>query len=207
MPSKRKSARRAFKKAPSRSKETVRVKTFIVEKPVYVPSKGLVERDFEEEERIAAKDYDSKWSKHFRKRMPDFAKAPRAGKDDGSEDEVSGEEEAGDEFADEHSAGESESAGGEEFADEGFSEADVNSAINSPSSAHARSRGLFNNAWWKKAILKGFAVWLAILVLAYIMDFLKMVNVEGMLNWAGFLVFLIIVSLIYEKFLKGKINV
>ncbi|MFA5357727.1 MAG: hypothetical protein WC308_02285 [archaeon] len=206
MVSKKRAMKRTFRKQPSKSKETVRVKTFIVEKPVYVPSKGLVERDFEEEERIAAKDYDSKWSSHFRKRMPEFAKAPRGEKDDVDEKDFN-EEKKEDEVADDYSEDESEDAGNEEFGNEKLSEVDVNAAMGSAPTGHARSRGLFNNSWWKKAILKGFAIWLAILVLAYIMDFLKMVNVEGMINWAGFLAFLIMVSLIYEKFLKGKVNV
>ncbi|MCX6801191.1 MAG: hypothetical protein NTZ73_03305 [Candidatus Diapherotrites archaeon] len=216
MVSKKKRARRSFRRAPAKSKETVRVKTFIVEKPVYIKSKGMIGDDDDPPGK-----YDSKWSRYFRKRMPPFARAPKgrggenfAEEDDIGSDEAEGSPEGSTEEYPEDGAGEpgnnemAEDEGGvEDFAGEDIPEGDVEDALNPPSSRHKRSHGLFQNKWWLKGILKGVAVWLIILILAYMMDFLKMVNVEGWKSWFGFLIFLIIVFLVYEKFLKGKANI
>jgi hypothetical protein len=75
-----------------------------------------------------------------------------------------------------------------------------------PKDGHLRSRGLFKNIWWKKGLLKGFSVWIAIVIIFYIFDFLKLVDVISWERWFFFLIILLIFGIAYEKFLYGKIS-
>ncbi|MFA5763284.1 MAG: hypothetical protein WC915_00555 [archaeon] len=111
-----------------------------------------------------------------------------------------------------------EGQGAEEFAsEEGFDEEgsgedafDETGAddvtLQSPS-GHVRSRGLFQNVWWKKGALKGFIAWAIIVIIFYVFDFLKMVEVISWQRWGFFLILLLILGIAYEKFFSGKIQI
>jgi len=74
------------------------------------------------------------------------------------------------------------------------------------SSAHQRSRGLFNNIWWKKGLLKGFSVWLAIVIIFYFFEIMGLVEVIDWKRWAFFLVLLVIMGMVYQKYISGKVD-
>ena len=76
-----------------------------------------------------------------------------------------------------------------------------------PSNGHLRSHGLFKNVWWKKGALKGFAVWITIVIIFYIFDFFGLVEVIDWKRWLFFLIFLVLIGITYEKFLFNKIKV
>jgi hypothetical protein len=65
--------------------------------------------------------------------------------------------------------------------------------------SHLRSKGLFQNIWWKKGILKGFLVWLLIVVIFYVFDFFGLVEVIDWKRWLFFLFFILIIGMAYEK--------
>jgi hypothetical protein len=107
-----------------------------------------------------------------------------------------------------------ESQGEEDFADEeGFDEGgnvkddfDEN-IVDQSSSGHLRSRGLFQNIWWKKGALKGFMLWAVMVIIFYIFDFLKMVEVISWQRWGFFLILLLILGAAYEKFFSTRIQI
>lgn len=72
---------------------------------------------------------------------------------------------------------------------------------------HKRSKGLFNNPWWKKGVLKGFIVWLIFVVFFYLMDFIGLVEVIDKLRWFFFLVLLVILGMAWEKILYKFIKI
>jgi len=72
---------------------------------------------------------------------------------------------------------------------------------------HIRSRGLFDNVWWKKGLLKGVLLWIVLVVIFYLFDFLGMVEVVDPKRWAFFLVFLLVIGMAYEKFMAGRIQI
>ncbi|MDD4251166.1 MAG: hypothetical protein PHX27_03175 [Candidatus ainarchaeum sp.] len=72
---------------------------------------------------------------------------------------------------------------------------------------HLRSHGLFNNIWWKKGMLKGFSIWVLIVIIFYIFEFFGLVDVIGWKRWGFFLIFLMIIGLAYEKFLSKKLKI
>lgn len=70
-----------------------------------------------------------------------------------------------------------------------------------------RSRGLFNNPWWKKGALKGAIVWLLFVVFFYLMDFVGLVEVIDARRWGFFLLLLMILGMAWEKILYKFIKV
>ena len=72
---------------------------------------------------------------------------------------------------------------------------------------HIRSRGLFDNVWWKKGLLKGVLLWIVLVVIFYLFDLLGMVEVVDPKRWAFFLVFLLVIGMAYEKFMAGRIQI
>jgi hypothetical protein len=75
------------------------------------------------------------------------------------------------------------------------------------SNTHLRSNGLFQNLWWKKGVIKGFLLWLVIVVFFYVFALFGLVEVIAWKRWAFFLVFLIILGMTYEKFFYNKIKI
>jgi len=175
-------AHKKKKRAKTKVKETVRVKTFIVEKPVYVQAPSRFSRlkekiplysgdnsryakQKEYEENYAQEDYqDVKNDEELNQPMDDLSDEPV---DESFEEPVDGD---------------------------------------APQTEHMRSRGLFQNIWWKKGLLKGFFVWLLIVVFVYVLDFFGMAEVVDVKRWVFFLILLLILGMGYQKYLSGKID-
>ncbi len=179
-------------KKPARTKETVRVKTFIVEKPVYVSAEG--------EKPLSLRE---KYSKFFKEKIlrKNPAKLQEAQlnedplNDDVDSDEELAEKEQSEEYANEEAELNDPNA---EFDEEPLAEVPQE---------HVRSQGLFNNVWWKKAVLKGFLAWLVIVVFAYVLQLFKLADVQNAANWFFLLLLSIALFLVFEKFLAGKVKV
>jgi len=179
---------------PEQKKETVRVKTFIVEKPVYVshplsrmvPPPQKYNLDAEPVEVM-----DSRKSRYAKKRR---------------EEEILPDEEAGlsDEQSDDYSA---EDESFDESAEGEIPEESDSNVDQSLSQTHARSRGMFNNIWWKKALFWAILVWLLILALEMAMQAMKLVEVDLTRQWWILLAGLIVISMVYFKFFSGKIKI
>ena len=71
---------------------------------------------------------------------------------------------------------------------------------------HVRSRGMFLNSWWKKALLWGFIEWIIVLAFVVVLQFMKLADLDPNRNWWIFLAILVALNLIYQKFFSGKIN-
>jgi len=230
---KRAPARRAS--APiTRQKETVRVKTFIVEKPVYVERR--IERDspnrsfMRKADEYPAPVFDSEKSPYLKRR----AQKALVSKKREAEEEVLGEggefdsqglpeEEVGGEEAaageEELAAGEEElPSEGEESLEEGAEAelggetldeeyADEEGALNGKMKGHYRSNGLFSNVWWKKAILWAVLIWIIILGVELGMQAMKLIEVDLTRQWWVLLGIMIVLSMIYQKFFSGKIKI
>jgi hypothetical protein len=108
-----------------------------------------------------------------------------------------------DDFEDEEFAEDAEEGFEENPVEENFDEDTASEVANT----HPRSRGLFSNIWWKKGVLKGFVTWGVIVIIFYIFDFLKMVEVITWERWAFFLILLLIFGMAYEKFLCGRVQI
>ena len=67
-------------------------------------------------------------------------------------------------------------------------------------SGHLRSHGLFQNVWWKKGLLRGFLVFVILIVFLYLFDFAGLIAVENWKRWLFFLVVVLVFGLAYEKF-------
>jgi len=214
-------ARRSFRSRRSsaprpRSRETVRVKTFIVEKPVYVraPREGLesvrrrIVEDAEPEDDELYSAEESRYAKKRRGRLLAKRKA--------QEEEAL---DAGEEFEEDGGAVLDEGAGEvplegddlgelpeEELSEEELAEAEGGvgaSGVGGGSGArsHYRSHGLFHNVWWKKGILWGFLFWLLIVAFAYLLDLFKMVSeVTSKENWFFLLIIFIAASCVFHRF-------
>ena len=129
--------------------------------------------------KISKKKLNAKASKYSRKSLDN-----ELDENDAVQDEMSEEEFPEDENSEEQEFNEQENYSENEF----------------PKMVHKRSHGLFKNVWWKKGLLKGFVVWLAIVIIFYIFDFLGMVEVIDWKRWFFFLVLLAVLGLAYEKF-------
>ncbi|MCX6804253.1 MAG: hypothetical protein NTY48_06860 [Candidatus Diapherotrites archaeon] len=112
-----------------------------------------------------------------------------------------------DEFGNEEglSEGEGEVEGSSEFSETG--EEDLSAEESGVSQGgHSRSRGLFVNVWWKKALLWSVLVWVFILLLEFAMQAIKLVEVDLSRQWWFLLAGLIVLSMIYFKFLDRKVG-
>ncbi|MFA6269389.1 MAG: hypothetical protein WCW13_03415 [archaeon] len=189
---------------PEPKKETVRVKTFIVEKPVYVsapPTRISAPKQKyaldEEEEQV-----DSKKSRYIKKRAP-LEEMVEKGEElaEGEEDLQEGE--LGEDAALE---GE-ETIEGEDALDEnGEPLLDDLSGEEALPTTHIRSsRIAAGNIWWKKALFWAILIWLIILAFSMSMQAMKLVNVDLTRQWWVLLGGLIVVAMGYFKFLEGKI--
>lgn len=180
--------------------QKVRVKTFIVEKPVIIHDK--VQRIDSDSNEV----FDSKKSRYGRTSIAtgmglvknkkksfdeDLAEEENYDSSDGlesDEDNYSqGDEE---EFGDE----DSNLAEGEEY------------PVEEPLQKHVRSRGMFNNIWWKKALFWSILIWLASLAISMAMQAMKLIIVDLTRQWWVLLGIIILIGMVYFKFIDGKFS-
>jgi hypothetical protein len=184
----------------------VRVKTFIVEKPVYVPlGRKVSQSEYDEEADVK---YDSRRSR-YAKRKTDLDNDSLDDKSEHPEDEYVDDEKAVDEkeLAEEGEEGfEEEASEGEEFSDDSAAEPLTDAEMQNVQK-HVRSRGLFLNSWWKKALLWGFVEWIIVLAFVVVLQFMKLADLDPNRNWWIFLAILLSLNLIYQKFLAGKVSI
>jgi hypothetical protein len=195
--------------AYNRQKETVRVKTFIVEKPVYVQAPSRFQRIRNRASHVFSSDE----SRYSRKRSNENNTA-----EESLEEENYANEEPLDDLKNndseeyaESDSGELDSADTEFPAGEGEENLDDYSDESLPEEGsvptHVRSHGLFENVWWKKGAIKGFIVWLLLVLLIYVLQAMDMANAENWKRWAFFLVLFVLLGMTYQKFISGRIKI
>lgn len=176
----------------------VRVKTFIVERPVYISSdKKFPARGYdlpEKEEPV----YDSKRSRYLKEKREkeEFEDVPEE-KD--ADFEVP-EDEAGADFQDD-SIDDADAGSEEDLGEEQLDEEQVKQKF-------AHQRGAMNSilgVWWKRALLFGIFWWLALLAFAFVMQVFGLVTVDLTRDWWVFLAIILALSMVYQKFLSGKV--
>jgi len=187
----------------SPKEKEVRVKTFIVEKPVYVPfeqkSSNLRSSD------VVGEKFDSRRSRYLKRRNAidnDSFEDKAENYDDSLADKGESFDDSVDDSKEFDSGGD---VSGEEFSEDGeaqpLSEEEMQSV-----QKHVRSRGLFLSEWWKKALIWAFVEWIVILAFVVLLQFMKLVDLDPNRNWWIFLAILISLNLVYQKFFAGKIN-
>ena len=196
--SRKKNTKKTAKKKNS-SRETVRVKTFIVEKPVYIEAPSRFQRFKEKFPRYSAEE-----SRYSRRKEPDFEEED-FNENVPPQEIVSPVEEDYENYTKENEDSEIDEF--DEQEDGGDFDETIENNSAEVSNGHVRSRGLFNNIWWKKGLLKGFSIWLAIFIIFQIFDLLKMVEVIELKRWVFFLVLLLIIGMGYQKYISGKTKV
>ncbi len=174
-------------KVKTRVKETVRVKTFIVEKPVYVEAPaGRRESAARARHPDSFQVFDSSDSRYAKEdsKENDYSEPTIPGKEN---------EEGFDDFPEDESEFDESLPEGEELPREG------------EDGKHPRSRAMFSKIWWKRAFWQAAAIWLAIFIFAFFMDFVNLSEVELQRNWAFLFIGIFVLTLIYQKYLKGKL--
>jgi hypothetical protein len=176
-------------KSKTNVKETVRVKTFIVEKPVYVEAPtGRKEPAARARHPDSFQVFDSSDSRYA--------------KDDSKE----GSKE--DDYSEPAFLGKEDEEGFDDFSEDGseFDEnPDESEEVLKEDGSHIRSRAMFSKVWWKRAFWQASAIWIAIFIFAFFMDFVNLSEVELQRNWAFLFIGIFVITLVYQKYLKGKI--
>lgn len=185
----------------------VRVKTFIVERPVYIssdkkfPARGY---DLPEKEEMV---YDSRKSRYVKKKqqekeVDDYDNDSLGNKENSSEEFAEDNfDEQGNELTDEQGDEQLGVDENQDFSDDELDEEQIKNKF-----AHQRSglKGLLEN-WWKKAIVFGVLWWLALLAFAFVMQVFGLVIVDLTRDWWVFLGIILALNMVYQKFLSGKI--
>ena len=198
---------KAANNSQNKIKETVRVKTFIVEKPVYIETPSRFARMRRHLPRYAGEE--SRYSKRSEEDFEeDFDESVEKNKSSKKTKDY-GKDDYSDSSIDEPIDGEENFDDGSEL-DESMQEGngDLGDGLEEPQSVggHLRSRGLFENVWWKKGMLKGFFLWVVIVIFVYLLDVLGMAQVVDAKRWLFFLVLLLILGMGYQKYLSGKVS-
>ena len=190
---------------PQQKKETVRVKTFIVEKPVIIqeqPQRIFAPRQkYNMDEDYASPSIDSKKSRYSKRRSEkEESEVETQLEENVEEDSVDdssdlAQDDLGEEVLDEN--GDAQDLTGEEAG----MEADAMPG----EQTHVRSRAMFNNIWWKKALFWAILFWLLILAVSMAMQALKLLQVDLTRQWWILLAGIIVVFMVYFKFFEGKI--
>ncbi len=180
----------------------VRVKTFIVERPVYISSdKKFPARGYDSPEKEEPV-YDSRKSRYIKKRQQEKELADI---DDDSLDDKQGDYDGG---ANAEFDEQSDVQGDEQVdtdLDQDF-DGEVDEENVKKRFSHQRSglKSLLEN-WWKRAIVFGLLWWLALLAFAFVMQVFNLVTVDLTRDWWVFLGIVLALSMVYQKFLSGKI--
>ena len=200
----KKVSRASAKKTFPKAKETVRVKTFIVEKPVYVQAPSLRKHP---PANLRHPDYfkvlDARKSRYAKDEPVEDEPLYSDKKEDYSDAE-SEDSEAFDDFPDGDGEGQQNDKDNPEFAESGEEFADGEQPVETTDSGHKRSRAMFTSVWWKRAFWQSAAIWLAIFIFAFFMDLINLSTVELQRNWIYLFVGIFAAMLVYQKFLKGR---
>jgi len=189
------------------AKETVRVKTYIVEKPVYINAseRGRVAPPSQKYGFDDKKIFDSRKSRYAKRRAAKEMPVEETGEefnDEGltEQDEMTAGEigDAGEEQFEEGAEGEALEGEGE--FDDGAEEGGVVSGADNPH----RSRVMFNGVWWKRALFWGLLAWLLILGAEVVLHALNLVDLNLNRQWWVLLGIIVFVSLIYHAFFVDK---
>jgi len=197
------------------AKETVRVKTYIVEKPVYINAgdRGRVSPPPQKYGfRENGKKLDSRKSRYSKRKIQEEIAAEEGQEefnDEGltEQDEMSaGEMEgegalSGEENFEEDAGVEGQALEGEEGE---FDENADSMPGEEDASSHHRSRVMFNGVWWKRALFWGILAWLLVLGMAVVLKTLGLIDLNPNRQWWVFLGIIIFISLIYHAFFADK---
>ena len=194
---------------PEQKKETVRVKTFIVEKPVYVsaPERRIsAPREKYNLDEDSPK-IDSRKSRYLKRKEERDEEVSPEDMDDKELDEQDSKDYAEGEYPQEE-LGELDETSEEGLTDEENNMVDTEEEIETTKQSakgHTRSNAMFQNIWWKKALFWAILVWLLILAVSMAMQAAKLVQVDLTRQWWILLGGIIVVSMIYFKFFDKKI--
>ncbi len=201
---------------PPEPKERTRVKTFIVEKPIIIHEKPQ-HITVDSEPRGLARIFNSKKSRYAKKKpLSEYEEAPVSEEepmvDDGEsnpdelgEEPLEGEEDLGGEpvEGEDGLTDESVDGGEEDLGDEPGGDIGDEEFVKKK---HARSRGMFVNVWWKKAIMWAVLIWVVVLGFELLLQAGKFVEVDLTRQWWFLLAGLIVICMIYFKFIDGKLS-
>ncbi len=190
----------------------VRVKTFIVERPVYISS----------DKKFPARGYDNVYDAKESK----YNKAKREIEEDKFKEEEYGEREVDEEnyrnkrrlqrsrgeveepIEEEYVEGEEGEFSEEEYAEDQEPIDDLpEEDIQKEPAGHFRSRGLFTNVWWKKALLLGAVWWIGIFAFTFLLQVLGLIIIDLSRDWLFLLIVILVFSLVYQKFFSGKLKI
>ncbi|OQA30961.1 MAG: hypothetical protein BWY55_00700 [archaeon ADurb.Bin336] len=190
--------------------EKVRVKTFIVEKPVII--RDNVQRIDSDSKEV----FDSRRSRYGRGSIATGLGLVKEKKKP-IEKEVEDENEFADEAPVEDDFGADEDYSNEEDFSDSQSEDDFQEGVEGESDQleeeypveelpkkRIRSRGMFNNIWWKKALFWSILVWLFILAIEMAMHVMKLVTIDLTRQWWVLLGIIILIGMVYFRFIDGK---
>ncbi|HPM85487.1 MAG: hypothetical protein PHY04_01615 [Candidatus ainarchaeum sp.] len=178
--------------------EKVRVKTFIVEKPVIIHDRG--QRIDSDNRKV----FDSKKSRYDKVSIATGLGLVKEKKrlveeEVDEESEFAGETSSSDELGEEYSQSE------DDFQEEGESDQlGEDYSVEDSSKKHVRSRGMFNNIWWKKALFWSILFWLLVLAVSMAMQAMKLIVVDLTRQWWVLLGIIILIGMVYFKFIDGK---
>jgi hypothetical protein len=195
--------------------ENVRVKTFIVEKPVIIHDKA---QNYDSDGSV----YDSKKSRYSRNSLATGMGLVKQ-KKKVVEEEISEANSEDEQFSDDSAQGDELDANSDEFtqteSDEELGLVDDGAVgeegegsieeepIQEKTPTHTRSRAMFNNIWWKKALFWSILFWLFILAISMAMQAMKLIIVDLTRQWWMLLGIIVVIEMIYFKFLDGKLNI
>ncbi|VVB75718.1 Uncharacterised protein [uncultured archaeon] len=196
------------------AKETVRVKTYIVEKPVYINAgeRGRVSPPPQKYGFDDGKKFDSRKSRYAKRRAEkeiapednpeEFNDEGLTQQDELSAGETEGEDALaqGDEQFEEGAGAEGEALEGEGEFDDGAEEGGSATSLDNPH----RSRVMFNGIWWKRALFWGILAWLIILAGEVALHAINLVDLNLNRQWWVLLGIIIFISLIYHAFFADK---
>lgn len=174
-------------------KENTRVQTVIVDKPIIIHDRPRHIYSGREES------FDAEESRYHKRKK-------RGAVEDVVEEDYVSEEDFGQDAGDESGFSEGE-AGGDSMAAEDDMESFDENIENEVKRRHPRSRGLFSNVWWKKAIIWGVLVWLLILVLEIAMQAIGLVEVDLRRQWWFLLGGLVVAAMIYFGVIESRLKI
>jgi len=206
---------------PPETVERTRVKTFIVEKPIIIHDKPQ-HITMGEEPMGIDRIFNSKKSRYHKKKfVGDYEEAPQnddSNLDDdsniseleeetpASEGQLEGDEQSLDNEVDtsEDVSGDAVESGEEDLGDEPGGDITDEDFVKKK---HARSRGLFVNIWWKKAIIWAVLIWVIVLGFELLLQYGNFVQVDLTRQWWFLLAGLIVICMVYFRFVDGKLKI